>query len=128
MKRWNLKWKKTPCFTQFLIHKKEYRKKFKLHGQQRNLVSTIISATFAVILLNVQVLASNQYYKIALFFKNEPLGGSSYFPLPEKLNNSVKELINIENQDNRSFNCCLVRYLHLVEKNPAKIEIIDKTT
>lgn len=111
-----------------MIHKKEYRKKFKLHGQQRNLVSTIISATFAVILLNVQVLASNQYYKIALFFKNEPLGGSSYFPLPEKLNNSVKELINIENQDNRSFNCCLVRYLHLVEKNPAKIEIIDKTT
>lgn len=57
-----------------------------------------------------------------------PLGESSYFPLPEKLNNSVKELINIESQDNRSFNWCLVRYLHLVEKNPAKIGIIDKTT
>ena len=57
-----------------------------------------------------------------------PLGGSSYFPLLEKLNNSVNELINIESQDNRSFNWCLVRYLHLVEKNPAKIEIIDKTT
>lgn len=111
--------------TQFLIHKKEYMKKFKLHGQQRNLVSTIISATFAVILLNERVLASNQSH---CFLRMNPLGGSSYFPLLEKLNNSVKELINIESQDNRSFNWCLVRYLHLVEKNPAKIGIIDKTT
>ena len=100
-------------------------KKFKLHGQQRNLVSTIISATFAVILLNERVLASNQSHCI---LRMNPLGGSSYFPLLEKLNNSVKELINIESQDNRSFNWCLVRYLHLVEKNPAKIGIIDKTT
>ena len=45
--------------------------------------------------------------KLLLFCRN-----SSYFPLPRKLINPVKRLINIKNEDDECFNWCLVRYLN----------------
>ena len=35
--------------------------------------------------------------------------GSSYFPLPKKLRNPIKGLINIQSEDNECFRWCLVR-------------------
>ena len=43
----------------------------------------------------------------------EPLAGSSYLQLPQKLRNSKKSLINIQNKDNKGFLWCRVRH-----KNP----------
>ena len=50
-----------------------------------------------------------------------PCEGSSYFALPEELNNSAKGLINIQNDDNECFRWFLARYLNPVDKNPAII-------
>ena len=45
-----------------------------------------------------------------------PLKGRSYFPLPEELRNSLKGLINLQNDDNRCFLWCHVRHLNPIEK------------
>ena len=50
----------------------------------------------------------------------------SYFPLPKLLINSMKGLINIENEDSGCFRWCLGRYLNPVNKNPAEIRSVDK--
>ena len=55
-----------------------------------------------------------------------PWKGSSYFPLPKELNNSMRRLINNKNDDNECFRWCLVRYLNHVNKSPAKIRNIDR--
>ena len=57
--------------------------------------------------------------------------GSTYIKLPDQLNNSMKGLINIQNNDNKCFLWCHVRHLNLVEKNPQRItkeekEIVSK--
>ena len=44
---------------------------------------------------------------------HDPLSGSSYIPLPPKLNNSMKGLINLKNKDIECFKWCHV-------KNPIK--------
>ena len=46
-----------------------------------------------------------------------PCERSPYFPLPKELSNPTKRLINIQNEDNECFRCCLVRY----SKNLPKI-------
>ena len=43
----------------------------------------------------------------------EPLSGSSYIALPEKLKNSVKGLIKLKNKDHKCFMWCYVRCLIL---------------
>ena len=51
--------------------------------------------------------------------KYNPLAGTSYTELPKELNHPRKGLINIKNIDNNeSFKCSLVRYLHPVDDNP----------
>ena len=61
--------------------------------------------------------------------KCEPLRSSSYIKLSKELNRSRKGLINIQNAgNNECVNSCLVRYLHLVDKNLARIRKIDKRT
>ena len=51
---------------------------------------------------------------------------SSYFPLPKKLRNTMKGLINIQNDDDECFKWWLVRYLNHVNKNSAKIWNFDE--
>ena len=55
-----------------------------------------------------------------------PLKGRSYLPLPEKLRNSRKGLINIKNDDNECFRWCHVRHLNPIENNPQRITQKDR--
>ena len=41
-----------------------------------------------------------------------PLEGKSYIPLPKELQNSLKGLINLKNEDNECFRWCHIRYLN----------------
>ena len=50
----------------------------------------------------------------------------SYFLLPNELRKPMKGLINIQNEDNECFRCCLVRYLNHINKDPANIRNVDK--
>ena len=50
--------------------------------------------------------------------KFEPLAGSSYISLPEKLNNSMKGLINIKNKDLKCFMWCHVRLINHTNSHP----------
>ena len=54
-----------------------------------------------------------------------PLKGRSYFPLPEELRNSLKGLINLQNDDNRCFLWCHVRHLNPIEKKE-RVKETDK--
>ena len=55
-----------------------------------------------------------------------PLKGRSYFPLPGELRNSLKGLINLQNDDNECFRWCHVRHLNPVQKNPQRITQKDR--
>ena len=46
----------------------------------------------------------------------EPMQGNSYIPLPVKLQNPAKGLINLQNKDDECFRWCHIRYLHPQEK------------
>ena len=50
----------------------------------------------------------------------------SYFLLPNELRKPMKGLINIQNEDNECFRCCLVRYLNHINKDSANIRNVDK--
>ena len=54
--------------------------------------------------------------------KYEPLGGSSYIPLPGLLA-AKKAIINIKNEDNECFNWAITRALNAVGKNSERIDI-----
>ena len=58
--------------------------------------------------------------------KYEPLKGSSYIQLPQELNNSVKGLINMKNEDNECFRWCHIRHLNPQEKDPQRIKKSDR--
>ena len=58
--------------------------------------------------------------------KYSPLRGSSYIPLPKKLQNSAKGLINLKNEDNECFRWCHIRHLNPQDKNPQRINMTDK--
>ena len=55
-----------------------------------------------------------------------PLVGSTYIELPDKLNNPMKGLINIKNNDNKCFLWCHTRHLNLVKTHPERITKEDK--
>ena len=56
-----------------------------------------------------------------------PLRGSSYIPLPKKLQNSMLGLINPKNlDDNECFHWCHNRKLNPEKKNPQRITLKDK--
>ena len=46
----------------------------------------------------------------------EPMRSNSYIPLPVKLQNSAKGLINLQNKDNECFRWCHIRYLNPQER------------
>ena len=54
----------------------------------------------------------------------EPLLGGSYISLPEKLNNSMKGLINLKNKDHKCFMWCHVRLIIPQDKNAERINEI----
>ena len=58
--------------------------------------------------------------------KYRPLKGSSYIPLPKKLQNSAKGLINLKNEDNECFRWCHIRHLNPQDKDPQRIKKTDK--
>ena len=58
----------------------------------------------------------------------DSLSGSSYIPLPPKLNNSIKGLINLKNNDTECFKWCHVRFLNPQNKHSDRINKQDKKT
>ena len=57
---------------------------------------------------------------------HDPLSGSSYIPLPPKLNNSMKGLINLKNKEIECFKWCQVRFINSQDKHPDRIKKQDK--
>ena len=51
----------------------------------------------------------------------EPLNGSSYIDLPEVLKNK-HAIINMKNQDEKCFMWCVLRALHLINKNAERVD------
>ena len=56
----------------------------------------------------------------------DPLAGSSYIPLPLKLNNPKKGLINIKNKDTEYFKSCNIRFINPTNSHPERINKQDK--
>ena len=59
----------------------------------------------------------NEHYINTVVY--EPMRGHSYLPLPVKLQNSAKGLINLQNKDGECFRWCHVRYLNLQNHHPS---------
>ena len=62
----------------------------------------------------------SQYLNLSSYL---PLTGSTYCKLPKELNHPMKGLINIQNNDNKCFLCCHIRYLNC---NGIKLSRITK--
>ena len=54
------------------------------------------------------------------FARYEPLGGSSFMPLPAQLKNK-KAIVNMKNEDEKCFKWCVTRALNQVDKNSERI-------
>ena len=65
----------------------------------------------------------NHYVSIV---KYDPLSGSSYIPLPKKLRNSMKGLINIKNEDDKCLLWNIVRYHNPVKHHAERITMKDR--
>ena len=52
----------------------------------------------------------------------KPLEGKSYIPLPKELQNSLKGLINLKNEDNECFRWCHIRHLNPQDVHPERIK------
>ena len=57
---------------------------------------------------------------------HNPSSDSSYIPLPEKLRNSMKGLINLKNKDHECFMWCHVRLINPLNSHPERIHKEDK--
>ena len=84
------------------------------------------------VLANFQQSGSNWVFqeiqRLEIHFANwQPLGGSTFIPLPAKLKNK-KAVINPKNEDNQCFKWCVVRALNPVKKNSERItkELIEQ--
>ena len=67
----------------------------------------------------------NQYFNIHIY---KPLKGSSYIPLPKELQNPMKGLINIQNEDEKCFMYCHLYHLHKdeIKSNPQRVSKYKK--
>ena len=77
------------------------------------------------VLANFQQSGSNWVFqeirRLEIHFANwQPLGGSTFIPLPTKLKNK-KGVINIKNEDNQCFKWCVVRALNPVDQNSNRL-------
>ena len=66
-----------------------------------------------------------EYVNISIF---STLSASSYIELPNKLKNSMKDLINIKNNDNKYFLWCCIRHLHSLKTHLERIAKADKNS
>ena len=66
---------------------------------------------------------NGEYVNISMY---NPLVGSTFVELPDKLKNSQKGLINIKNNDNKCFLWCHIRHLNLMSKISQRITKEDK--
>ena len=89
-------------------------------------------ARIGEVLANFQQSGSNWVFqkiiRLEIHFANwQPLGGSTFIPLPAKIKNKGA-LINLKNEDNQCFKWCVVRALNPVDKNPNRItkELIEQ--
>ena len=78
-------------------------------------------------LAKLQRQGSNWRYRSVLSLdlhteKYEPVGGSSYIPLPGLLA-AKKAIINLKNEDEECFKWAITRALNIVEKNSERIDI-----
>ena len=64
-----------------------------------------------------------EYLNISVY---HPSSGSTYTELPNKLKNSMKGLINIQNNDNTCFLWCHIRHLNPLKIHPERITKADK--
>ena len=64
-----------------------------------------------------------QYVNICAY---SPLIRSTYIDLPDGLRNSMKDLINIKNNDNKCLLWCHIRHLNFVKRHPERITKEDK--
>ena len=64
-----------------------------------------------------------EYVNISAY---NPLMGSTYIELPNGLNDPIKGLINIKNNDNKCFLWCHIKHLNLVKTHPERITKEDK--
>ena len=64
-----------------------------------------------------------QYVNISIY---SPLIGITYPELPDGLKNSMKGLININNNDNKCILWCHIRHLNTVERHPERMTKVDK--
>ena len=65
-----------------------------------------------------------EYVNISIY---NPLSGSTYIELPNKLRNPMKGLINIKNNDNKCFLWCHIRHLNQLKTHPERITKADKS-
>ena len=77
------------------------------------------------VLANFQQSGSNWVFqeirRLEIHFANwQPLGGSTFIPLPTQLKNK-KGVINIKNEDNQCFKWCVVRALNPVDQNSNRL-------
>ena len=89
-------------------------------------------ARIGEVLANFQQSGSNWVFqkiiRLEIHFANwQPLGGSTFIPLPAKINNKGA-VLNPKNEDNQCFKWCVVRALNPVDKNPNRItkELIEQ--
>ena len=66
---------------------------------------------------------NREYLNISI---HNPLSGSTYIKLLDKLKNTMKGLINIKNNDNTCFIWCYIRHLNTLDKNLQIITKADK--
>ena len=64
-----------------------------------------------------------EYVNISIY---NPLSGSSYIELRDKLRNSKKGLVNIKNNNNKCFPWCHIIHLNPLRKNPERITKADR--
>ena len=57
--------------------------------------------------------------------ENGSMKGSSYVPLPDWISNK-KAIVNIENEDEKCFLWCILRYLHSREDNDSRLIDLKK--
>ena len=97
-----------------------------------NLESTNSNELFSKMKKNCFGVFSNWRFRLVLSLdlhtvKFEPLGGSSYIPLPGVLAAKLA-IINLKNEDEECFKWAITRALNPVEKNFERIDIILRET
>ena len=86
-------------------------------------VTSMKVTMYSTIIANISNVQEKPHINIS---KYNPLVGSSYIKLPNKLDHPRKGLINIQNIDDiECFKQCLLRYLYPVDHDPRRITKLD---